>query len=162
MSVLNEKTLISCIENYLDKKQFQPAGIDLTLKEVHEIVSHGIVDFDNSKRKVSETKKINFDSEGKIFLPKGIYKVIYNEIVKIPKSAIALGFTRSTLLRSGVSVECAVWDPGYVGRSESLLVVHNEKGIILYQNARIVQLIFIKLEEEALRTYEGVYKNENI
>ncbi|MCX8166425.1 MAG: deoxyuridine 5'-triphosphate nucleotidohydrolase [Candidatus Micrarchaeota archaeon] len=162
MAVLAESQITSLISNYLDKKQFQPAGVDLTLREVHELVSNGVIDFDNKKRKVSETRKIEFDEEDKVILQQGVYKVIYNEVVSIPKNCIALGFTRSSLLRSGAIIHCAVWDPGYVGRSESLLTVNNPKGIILYKNARLVQLIFIRLEKEAENEYRGIYKNENL
>ncbi|MEW6329384.1 MAG: deoxyuridine 5'-triphosphate nucleotidohydrolase, partial [Candidatus Micrarchaeota archaeon] len=55
-----------------------------------------------------------------------------------------------------------VWDPGYEGRSESLLVVENARGIKLKRNARLVQLVFVKLAGEAREVYSGKYKNENI
>ena len=68
---------------------------------------------------------------------------------------------RSSLLRSGITMETAVWDPGYHGRSEAMLVVNNMHGAFLKKNAKIAQLIFIRLEEEAKELYDGVYKGEN-
>ncbi len=149
------------VSEYIAPIQFQPAGIDLSLKEVHSLEDAGRIDFDNSKRKLSGTKKIEFGADGSVHLPAGCYKVIYNEYVKIPKDCIALAYTRSSLLRCGAYLQCAVWDPGYEGRSESLLVVGNKNGIVLEKNARIVQLVFVKMESEAHEGYSGKYQKEN-
>ena len=140
--------------------QVQPAGIDLTLKEVHELIDRGEIDFDNSKRRISKTAVLPFEG-GKLLLPKGCYKIIYNEYVNIPLDCAAFGFPRSSLLRCGADVRCAVWDPGYHGRSESLLLVHNAQGIVLHKDAKVMQLVFVRLEETAGKGYEGKYKGEN-
>jgi dUTP pyrophosphatase len=58
-------------------------------------------------------------------------------------------------------VRCAVWDPGYHGRSESLLVVHSQHGITLNSGAKVMQLVFVRLEAKAEKGYEGQYKGEN-
>ncbi len=148
------------IENFLGMEQFQPAGFDLTMREVHAFAAAGKVDFDNKERRLSETRMLPFNNE-EVRLQKGAYKIIYNEYVRIPKDTVALCFPRSSLLRCGATLECAVWDPGYEGRSESLLVVHNEHGIALKKNAKIGQLIFVRLAEEPKELYEGSYKGEN-
>jgi len=148
------------IEGAIGASQAQPAGIDLTLKEVHELCDWGEIDFDNSKRKIPQTRKMEFE-EGKIRLAPGCYKIIYNEYVRIPLDCAAFGFPRSSLLRCGADVRCAVWDPGYHGRSESLLVVHNPQGIVLHKDARVMQLVFVRLEEKADKGYDGKYKGEN-
>ncbi|MCX8195095.1 MAG: deoxyuridine 5'-triphosphate nucleotidohydrolase [Candidatus Micrarchaeota archaeon] len=148
------------VEGLAAPSQAQPAGIDLTLREVHLFQGEGEIDFDNSKRRVSPTKKLEFE-KGRVFLTNGCYKIIYNEYVKVPLGCAALGFPRSSLLRCGADVRCAVWDPGYHGRSESLLVVHNPSGIVLHQNAKVMQLVFFRLEEKAEKGYDGKYKGEN-
>lgn len=140
--------------------QAQPAGIDLTLKEAHSLSDSGEVDFDNSKRRISASSRLEF-ADGKLHLPQGCYKIIYNEYVEIPIDCAAFGFPRSTLLRCGADVRCAVWDPGYHGRSESLLVVHNPHGIVLHEGAKVMQLVFLRLESAAHKAYEGRYKGEN-
>ena len=145
----------------LGDSQFQPAGCDLTLKEVHELTDAGEIDFDNSKRRISKTVKIEFDAGGVLHLSQGCYKIIYNEYVNIPLDCAAFGFPRSSLLRCGADVRCAVWDPGYHGRSESLLVVNNTHGIALHRNAKVMQLVFAKLEAKAEKGYDGKYKGEN-
>jgi dUTP pyrophosphatase len=148
------------VKEMLAQSQTQPAGIDLTLKEVHELASEGEIDFDNSKRRISQSRKLEF-ADGKLHLMGGCYKIIYNEYVEIPIDCAAFGFPRSSLLRCGADVRCAVWDPGYHGRSESLLVVHNPSGIVLHKDAKVSQLVFVKLEGAAHQAYGGQYRGEN-
>jgi dUTP pyrophosphatase len=143
--------------------QLQPNGVDLTVKQIEKIVSAGCVDFNNKDRKLSETVKMDFDGD-QVFLPAGAYKVIYNEIVHLPKDTMAIGAPRTSLIRCGVTVETGFWDAGYEGRSESLLIVFNEKGFFVKRNARILQLVFIKLAKKIATGsgYEGIYQSENI
>ena len=151
----------NAVTDLIHESQFQPAGVDLTLKSAHAFKNAGKIDFDNKERKISDCEELVFGSNGDLHLQKGCYKVIFNEYVKIPADAAAFCYTRSSLLRSGASLQCAVWDPGYEGRSEALLVVHNDHGITFKKNAKIGQLVFIKLLEPAKHLYEGVYKGEN-
>ena len=58
-------------------------------------------------------------------------------------------------------MRCAVWDPGYHGRSESLLVVNSQHGITLHKDAKVMQLVFVRLESAAHAGYSGQYKGEN-
>ncbi len=148
------------VKELIGDEQLQPCGVDLTLKEVHELEDAGEIDFDNSKRRISSTKKLDW-KEGKLHLAAGPYKIIYNEYVSVPLDCAAFGFPRSSLLRCGADIRCAVWDSGYHGRSESLLVVHNKNGITLHKNARVLQLVFAKLEQKAQKAYDGKYKGEN-
>ncbi|MCK4702236.1 deoxyuridine 5'-triphosphate nucleotidohydrolase, partial [Candidatus Bathyarchaeota archaeon] len=87
--------------------------------------------------------------------------VVYNETVKMPLDVAAIARTRSTLLRNGAALGTAVWDPGYHGKSSSLLTVHNPHGMRLKRDARIAQLIFFHTGEVE-KGYSGVYQNERI
>jgi dUTP pyrophosphatase len=150
------------LENAVDiETQIQPNGLELTLKEIKTIEGPGAVDFDNSERKLSDSRHLEFGNNGWIHLPKGIYKVIFNEIVNIPMNLAAIAKPRSTLIRCGATLETAVWDAGYRGRSESMLVVYNEAGFSVKENARIMQLLFYTLNTEVKEGYSGVYQNEN-
>lgn len=151
----------SLVKETLGDSQFQPCGVDLTLREIFSFTDAGKIDFDNSERKLSNIKKIEFDSKGEINLQPGCYKIIYNEYVQVPADCAALGFPRSSLLRCGADVHCALWDPGYHGRSESLLVVFNPHGITLKKNAKLIQLVFVKLSEKAQELYAGKFLGEN-
>ncbi len=144
----------------LHSSQYQPCGIDITLKEIYGFRNAGLIDFDNKERRISEVEPIPF-AEDRVSLKPGAYKVIFNEYVRIPKNVAGLCLPRSSLLRCGVTLECAVWDPGYEGRSEALLVVRNEHGVILKKGAKIGQMVFIRLAEDASHVYEGKYKGEN-
>ena len=148
------------VEDYIDLEvQLQPNGFDCTLRKVARI--KGSVRIDFHSKELPEVEEIPFDDEGWVFLPKGFYKAYLNEIINLPRNLMALGRPRSTLVRAGANVLTAVWDAGYRGRSEVGLVVYNEDGIWLKKNARIMQLVFIKLSGEA-EPYEGSYQFENI
>jgi len=151
------------VESMIDPKtQTQMCGMELTLQRVERFTSSGAVAFENSERKLSETESLEFDQSGWVDLPAGAYLVTFNEIVHIPGDVAALARARSTLLRCGASLQTALWDPGYRGRSQSLLVVHNPSGLRLKRNARLMQLVFMRLEDKAEKLYEGRYQGENI
>ncbi len=148
------------IENYTDlKTQLQPNGFDCTLQSVARLKGQGKLDFDNMERQLPEIEEIPFEN-GWIFLPKGFYRVRINEIVNLGNDLMAFGRPRSSLVRCGANLLTAVWDAGYRGRSEVGLVIYSD-GIWLKKNARILQLVFVKLTEETT-PYDGDYQMENI
>jgi dUTP pyrophosphatase len=150
------------VESYVNlDEQLQPNGIDLTLREVAMLQSLGRIAVQDSQRLVSDLAPLVFDGLDFVDLMPGAYIVTYNEIVHLPKNIMALATPRSSLLRCGVTVNTAVWDAGYSGRSQSLLVVYNSQGFRLQRNARIVQLVFLWLTGET-EGYHGAYQQENI
>ncbi|UCH56787.1 MAG: deoxyuridine 5'-triphosphate nucleotidohydrolase [Candidatus Bathyarchaeota archaeon] len=157
--LIEEEQLIA---NYIHREtQLQPSGFDLSLGEVLAYTGGGSVDFYNVERVIASTTPIEPDDLGWYDLDPGCYVIIYNEVVRIPLDIVALARTRSTLLRNGASVGTAVWDPGYQGRSSSLLVVHNPHGIRLKRDARVVQLIFFRTEKVD-EGYRGIYQKERM
>ena len=166
--MLNSKAIKQLIETqqlisgYIDlDKQLQPAGFDLSLKEVHTYWGAGAIDFDNRERKLAPTRQLKPDDNGWYILREGCYMIVYNEAVKMPLNVVALARSRSTILRNAAAIETAVWDPGYQGRSSSLLVVHNPNGIRVKQDARVAQLVFFSTDDVE-KGYSGVYQNENM
>jgi len=150
------------VESYLDlDEQVQPNGIDLTLREMALLESSGKIAVKNTERQLPGLAPLVFDGLGFIDLIPGIYLITYNEIVHLPNNVMALARPRSSLLRCGVTVGTAVWDAGYCGRSQSLMVVYNSQGFRLQKNARVVQLVFLWLSGET-EGYQGAYQNENI
>jgi dUTP pyrophosphatase len=143
------------------QEQVQPNGIDLTLREVALPQSRGQIAVSNSQRVVSDLAPLVFDGLGFIDLMPGAYIITYNEIVHLPKNMMALATPRSSLLRCGVTINTAVWDAGYSGRSQSLMVVYNPQGFRVQRNARLVQLVFLWLTGET-EGYRGAYQGENI
>ena len=150
------------IEHYINlEEQVQPNGFDLTLREIALPQTSGQIAASDSQRLVPGLAPLVFDGLGFIDLPPTTYIITYNEIVHLPNDVMALARPRSSLLRCGVSVGTAVWDAGYSGRSQSLMVVHNPQGFRLQKNARIVQLVFFQLTGET-EGYHGAYQGENI
>jgi len=143
------------------QQQVQPNGVDLTVKEVALFSSPGSLESGNKTRVLSTTSPLVFDGLGRIDLMPGSYLVTYNEVLNLPKSITALAMPRSSLLRCGVSIHSAVWDAGYSGRSQSLMVIYNAQGFRLYRNARIVQIVFLSLSHEVARGYQGMFQGEN-
>jgi len=143
------------------EEQVQPNGIDLTLREVALLQSSGKIAAADSQRLVSDLAPLVFDGLDFVDLIPGAYIVTYNEIIHLPKNIMALATPRSSLLRCGVTINTAVWDAGYSGRSQSLMVVYNPQGFRLQRNARIVQLVFFQLTQKT-EGYQGAYQGENI
>jgi dUTP diphosphatase len=151
------------VDNLFDiQQQVQPNGIDLTLKEIALLSSSGSLGLSNESRTLSSTSPLVFDGLGRVDLLPGCYLVTYNEVINLPKNIMALARPRSSLLRCGVSIHNAVWDAGYSGRSQSLMVVYNPQGFRLYRNARIVQMIFFLLSRDVAQGYQGRFQGENI
>ncbi|MCM8784451.1 MAG: deoxyuridine 5'-triphosphate nucleotidohydrolase [Candidatus Omnitrophica bacterium] len=154
---------IKLIEGYIDlDKQITPNGFDLTVDEIHVFKERGALDFSNRERLLSETgkrkpfKKSSQDKYGWWFLKKGVYKIVANEICNIPRDLVALAFPRTSLLRMGAFTQTGVWDAGFTGKSEFILVIENPKGIRIKENARIVQLVFLRVKE-VKEGYKGIY-----
>ncbi len=150
------------VEGYVNlKEQVQTNGIDLTLRNIALLQSSGKIAAMDSHRVVSDLAPLVFDGLAFVDLMPGAYIITYNEIIHLPKSIMALATPRSSLLRCGVTINTAVWDAGYSGRSQSLMVVYNPQGFRLQRNARIVQLVFLELTGET-EGYHGAYQGENI
>jgi dUTP pyrophosphatase len=163
MTILTGSEAQNLVESMIDPEtQTQMCGMELTLQKIERFTSAGAVAFDNKERVLPQTEPMDFDQSGWIALPAGAYLVTFNEIVNIPKDAAAMARARSTLLRCGASLETALWDPGYRGRSQSLLVVYNPHGLRLKKNARLMQLVFLRLGKESEKLYAGKYQGENI
>ena len=150
------------VEGYVDlDEQVQPNGFDLSLRDVALFQSPGRITEKNDQRLISGLSPLVFDGLGFIDLMPGAYLITYNEIVHLPRDIMALAQPRSSLLRCGVNIGTAVWDAGYSGRSQSLMVVYNSQGVRLQKNARMLQLVFFRLEQET-EGYHGIYQDENI
>jgi dUTP pyrophosphatase len=152
------------VEDMIDlDTQIQVNGCELTVDRIFAFAGAdtgtgiGAIAFGNSERVLSECTELAFDDDDWIDLPAGSYKIVSREIVHIPKDTIAIARPRSSLLRCAVSVETAVWDAGYEGKSECLLIVFNEAGFRLKRGARVVQLLFMGLASET-EGYAGVYQ----
>ncbi|MBU3958463.1 MAG: deoxyuridine 5'-triphosphate nucleotidohydrolase [Candidatus Omnitrophica bacterium] len=170
--MLNREDILSLIkgknllEGYIDLDvQLTPNGFDLTVASIFEFDKPGALDFSNKERElpggreIIPRKKNPEDKFGWWNLKTGAYKIRTNEIINLPNDLVALAFSRTSLLRMGAFTQHGVWDAGFKGRSEFILLVDNPGGIKIKQNARIVQLIFIKINHTE-QGYQGIYQNQ--
>lgn len=159
-NLIKEKGFIT---DYLNLDiQLTPNGFDLTVASVFEFIDAGALDFSNKERVVAPVKEIlpekkdTRDKFGWWNLKRGAYKIRTNEVINLPEDLVAIAFPRSSLLRMGAFTQTGAWDAGFRGKSEFILVVENTQGLRLKQNARIVQLIFARINETI--GYQGVYQ----
>lgn len=153
------------VENMIDPAvQVQPAGIDLSLQKIFAFASTAQIAFTQAETSLPDYEEVEFEPSGSIRLSPGPYKLLVNEIVNVPSNLVGLAQPRSTMLRCGATINTALWDPGYSGRSELLLVVHNRHGLVLARNARVAQLCFYELGSSLAEGegYQGRYQGENI
>jgi dUTP pyrophosphatase len=165
MTVLDRQTILAqisqnqLVSNLRDKEvQVSPNGVELTLQKIFTFNEAGVVDFSNAERYIPKYVEQPLEND-RYKLQPGTYLVTYNEIMHLPSNVVAIGRPRSSLLRSGVTVESAVWDAGYQGRSRGLLTVHNPHGFQVKPNARLLHLVFIQLLQQT-EPYEGIYQGE--
>jgi len=161
--LIREDKLLS---GYIDlDTQLTPNGFDLTVAKVFAFDASGALDFSNKERIVPPGREIlpkknnPRDKYGWWNLKKGGYRVITNEMVKLPGDLIALAFSRTSLLRMGGFTQHGVWDAGFKGKSEFILIVENPKGMKLKQNSRIAQLIFMRIRKTS-KVYNGIYQHK--
>lgn len=140
-------------------EQKQPAGYDVTVSNIQSYpqtrFTVGI-----EKGESSALIQIPAISEGAYYfdLDPGAYFVELNEITTIPADAIGILLPRSTLLRNGLDVRTALFDPGYSGQPKVMLVCHRPARIQRF--ARIGQLVIIKSDREFSSKYSGRYQGE--
>ena len=151
------------IEGWSDlEAQIQPNGFDLTVQRISRFAGAGAIGRDNAGRVLAPLDELEFDVDGWLTLPAGPYQLVFNEVVRLPLDVMALGRPRSSLARSAVAIHSAVWDAGYHGRSTSLLIVSNPAGFRVARGARLLQLVFFRLDETAAMGYAGTYQGENL
>ena len=136
----------------------QPAGVDLRVSEVSVFMGPGGL---AGGKRLPPSRPL-LPVRGAWRLGPGAYKVRFVEEVRVPLDTVGLCFPRSTLLRSGVALHCAVWDPGYRGRGEALLMVYNRYGFELGVGERVAQLVFARLCGGPGEAYRGDYQGEGL
>ncbi len=154
--------------------QLQQAGFDLTVAKVEHIDLHvpvlrnnfAVLDLDNSERRLPAASVMEWPESDFLELPvsthgvPGAYLVTYNETITVPPDCAGMVLPRSSLMRCGAVLHSALWDPGYSGKGQGLLVVYHS--LKLYRNARIAQFVLWRMEEPAAKLYDGQYQGENL
>ena len=141
-------------------RQLQPNGVDVRIDRLFKLTSPALLGVADALREPSAREEILPDGDGWWDLHQGSYVMVIKEKVNLPADLMALARPRSTLLRSGVAIHTAVWDAGYTGRSETLLSVLNGRGFRVQRGARVMQLVFMRLEQGTRDSYRGKYQGE--
>ncbi|WP_255151381.1 deoxyuridine 5'-triphosphate nucleotidohydrolase [Halorarius halobius] len=136
-------------------EQVQPNGVDLTLDAVFEQTDPGRLGTDG--KTVGERRELDPEN-GCYRLDPGGYVARYGETVAVPEGHVGFVYPRSSLMRNSCMLHTAVWDAGYEGRGEGLLVVHHP--VELEPGARIAQFVLAEADHEG--EYAGSYQGENI
>ena len=133
---------------------------------MQELLGHGrdvlIVQHDltNEFRSLPRTEELTWRGNEPLLLKAGAYLITYSEEIAVPLDCAGLVLPRSSLLRCGTTLHSALWEPGYRGRGQGLMLVHHP--IALHPKARVAQYIQISLETAAVVAYTGAYQGENI
>lgn len=141
-------------------EQIQPNGVDLTLESLWRLDGPGRIGLTGPERVVAPRASVAAVDDWFELAP-GPYVARLGEVVALPLDVMALGRPRSSLLRNGVAIHNAVWDAGYVGRSEVLLMVYNPAGFRVRRLSRILQLVFFRLDAPTT-PYAGTFQGENL
>lgn len=151
-------TRLHLVANMISEKdQIQPCGVDFTLKKISLWENSGMIDFDNTKRKLADIDIVPFHN-GQVILKQGGYLVEFNETVTMPLNIMGVLQTRSSLFRVGATIQAGVIDPGYEGAVGALLQVWNPAGTILTRNAKLGQWVFAEISDPDEKGYTGVYQ----
>ncbi|MDR2967240.1 MAG: deoxyuridine 5'-triphosphate nucleotidohydrolase [Methanobacteriaceae archaeon] len=150
--MLGEKELIKLFPDFAEL--IQPSGIDLALEEVFIQKSSGSL-IDNEKNLP------NIESlDGPIYTLKSktAYLATIDRKIKIPKGYAMLYKPRSTLLRSFVSVQTAVGDPGFIGTLMFLIYNHGDYDYKIKKGDRIAQGVVFEVKGSG--EYSGSYQEK--
>ena len=150
--MLGEEELIKLFPDFAEL--VQPSGIDLPLDKIYTQESESSL-IDNEKN-LPEIKEM----EGPVYTlkPHTAYLASIDRKIKIPKGYSMLYLPRSTLLRSFVSVQTAVGDPGFYGTLMFMIYNHGDYEYKIKQGDRIAQGVVFKVEGSG--EYNGSYQEE--
>lgn len=162
--ILSDRTILSLINEGalviepLEKKQIQPASIDIRLGNTFSIVedsSSGIITLENP----ISYKEIKADRY--LLLPGQFVLATTMEYITLPNDLTAFVEGRSSLGRMGLFIQNAGWvDPGFSGEITLELYNANRCAIELQAGRRIGQLVFAKMDQAALNPYAGKYQGQ--
>lgn len=148
--MLGEEKLVKLFPDFADL--VQPSGIDLELDKIYVQKSAGSL-MDNEKT-LPEIEEL----EGDVYTlkPHTAYLASIKRKIKIPKGYTMLYLPRSTLLRSFVSVQTAVGDPGFYGTLMFMIYNHGEFDYKIKSGDRIAQAVVFSVEGSG--EYNGSYQ----
>lgn len=162
--ILSDKTILKMMDegtlkiSPLEEGQVQPASVDIRLGNTFSIVEDspsGIITLEN------EIKYKTITTDTYILLPNQFVLATTMEYFDLPNDLTAFVEGRSSLGRMGLFIQNAGWvDPGFKGEITLELYNANRCAIELKVGRRVGQLVFAKMDGEALNPYNGKYQGQ--
>ncbi len=162
--ILSDKTILKMMEegtlkiSPIEEGQVQPASVDIRLGNTFSIVEDspsGIITLEN------EIKYKTITTDTYILLPNQFVLATTMEYFDLPNDLTAFVEGRSSLGRMGLFIQNAGWvDPGFKGEITLELYNANRCAIELKAGRRVGQLVFAKMDDEALNPYNGKYQGQ--
>lgn len=154
---MSAKTVVSPV----DEDMIQMHALDIRIGKVYRIAGGFFVP---EKGKTSQSKKEEMFPlveptvpPREIFnLMPGVYAFDAVQSVEMAEGEAGWLVPRSSLTRNGVDVRSALYDAGYKGGVNGIIVVHNPHGCSIERNARVAQFVIVKAETAKL--YDGQYQ----
>ena len=162
--ILSDKTILKMMDegtlkiSPIEEGQVQPASVDIRLGNTFSIVKDspsGIITLEN------EIKYKTITTDTYILLPNQFVLATTMEYFDLPNDLTAFVEGRSSLGRMGLFIQNAGWvDPGFKGEITLELYNANRCAIELKAGRRVGQLVFAKMDGEALNPYNGKYQRQ--
>lgn len=162
--ILSDKTIMQMIEEGtleiapLTKGQIQPASVDIRLGDTFSVVedsSTGIISLEE------EIKYKTIKTDTYVLLPGQFVLATTMEYFALPNNLTAFVEGRSSLGRMGLFIQNAGWvDPGFKGEITLELFNANRCAIELKTGRRVGQLVFAKMDQDAMNPYNGKYQGQ--
>ena len=142
----------------LADESIQPASIDCRLG------THFLVVEDRDMHSLeldSEIKYREYNGNTLTIPPHTFLLATTMEYIKLPNDLTAFVEGRSSIGRMGLFIQNAGWvDPGFEGQITLELYNANSLPIRLEAGRRICQLVFCRMDQEALNPYRGKYQGQ--
>lgn len=142
----------------LEEIQIQPASIDIRLGDTFCVID------DSANSVIRLDDEINYKTiqqDRYILLPGQFVLATTMENVALPNDLTAFVEGRSSLGRLGLFIQNAGWvDPGFEGEITLELFNASRLAIELQAGCRVGQLVFAKMERDAVNPYRGKYQKQ--
>lgn len=153
-----------------NSKDYQPAGLDLRIGKVYALKNYyqdsiiGIIDGHKFLPELEEVELVTIRKEGKEYEvfrldPDEPYIVEVQDPIKIGDNNAQVYKPRSSLLRSFVTVETALGDPGYDGHLQFLVINMGYDPFYISKGERFAQLIDYEVKDID-ESYDGDYQHD--
>lgn len=139
--------------------------VDLRLDSAHIVT--GTIELFNDRRNTGSITPVGFhfddDNKREVFVvqPNTIYLVSTIETVNMPSDLAMYISRRSTIFRSGLSLDATFTNPGYKGKLTFLLINNNKIPVTIERGFRIVQVGFFEIKGSC-ELYNGNWQNGKI